>query len=404
MLSESECSARFGEKLDKFESGDLPSVTAKVLSAFTKRKVSGIKSGGFNAEVKDDRAKSIRCSLKAAEGFLYPLDKAFFFLSNKPVLVELDRVASVEFNRVDASGTANAARTFDITVHMKDMSSDLQFVNLQRSEYKELFRFLTAKKLRIKNIASSSYADGGRGDDDDDDDPYMARMQKEREAALAAEAEDDDDDDDDESDDEDFVAGDDSDVDEEYDEGDEEDDERMEKREKGKKDKGGSSSAPPKKRSRDDDASGSDDDDDDDSSGSEEEEKKPAKKGKKAMGIMGKKGASPKKKKAKKDADAPKARDHRLHALDEHRGARRRQGGEPRPQGHGGGQAVRRALEGDGRGRKGAVGGEGEGRQGAVRGGDEGVQGKGQGRRGERRRADGGGERQRQRLSVHGAG
>lgn len=35
----------------------------------------GIKSGGFNAESKEDRNKSIRCSLKAVDGFLYPLDK-----------------------------------------------------------------------------------------------------------------------------------------------------------------------------------------------------------------------------------------------------------------------------------------------------------------------------------------
>lgn len=29
-----------------------------------------------------------------------------------------------------------------------------QFVNLARGDYKELFRFLTSKKIRIKNIAA----------------------------------------------------------------------------------------------------------------------------------------------------------------------------------------------------------------------------------------------------------
>ena len=46
-----------------------------MLSAFTKKKVQGIKQGGFNGDSKDDRTKSIRCSLKATEGFLFPLDK-----------------------------------------------------------------------------------------------------------------------------------------------------------------------------------------------------------------------------------------------------------------------------------------------------------------------------------------
>ena len=91
-MTEDEISKRFGDKLDKFESGDMPSVVAKVVSAFAKRKVQGIKSGGFNADSKEDRNKSIRCSLKAVDGFLFPLDKAFFFISNKPVLLEFDRV------------------------------------------------------------------------------------------------------------------------------------------------------------------------------------------------------------------------------------------------------------------------------------------------------------------------
>ena len=63
-----------------------------MISAFTKRKVQGIKAGGFNADSGEDRSKSMRCSLKAAEGHLFPLDKAFFFISNKPCLIEFDRV------------------------------------------------------------------------------------------------------------------------------------------------------------------------------------------------------------------------------------------------------------------------------------------------------------------------
>lgn len=119
-LSESELEQRFGDKLDKFESGEMPSVLAKVISAFTKRKVIGIKAGGFNGDSREDRSKSIRCSLRAAEGFLYPLDKAFFFIANKPVLIEFDKIASIEFNRVDNKSSAAAARTFDITVHLDD--------------------------------------------------------------------------------------------------------------------------------------------------------------------------------------------------------------------------------------------------------------------------------------------
>jgi structure-specific recognition protein 1 len=221
-LSDEELSRRFDDKLDAVESGDLPAVVAKVFSAFCKRKVQMIKNreGGFNSHIDDDKAKSLRCSLKTNDGFLFPLDKSFFFIANKPVMVEFERISSIEFNRVDKS-SGSASRTFDITVHVKDGSGPHQFVNLQRSDYKELFRFLTAKKIRIKNIRAASDRAADFDDDDDgfaEDDPYMARMKREREEAAADD--DDDDDDDGSSEDDDFRPGGESDVDEEYDEGD----------------------------------------------------------------------------------------------------------------------------------------------------------------------------------------
>ena len=85
-LEADELQRRFGDKLELQESGDMPDVFAKVFSAFTKKKVQQIKASGFNGTSFDDKTKSIRCSMKAIEGFLYPLDKCFFFIANKPVL------------------------------------------------------------------------------------------------------------------------------------------------------------------------------------------------------------------------------------------------------------------------------------------------------------------------------
>eukprot|EP00316_Scyphosphaera_apsteinii_P020188 CAMPEP_0119308936 /NCGR_PEP_ID=MMETSP1333-20130426/12961_1 /TAXON_ID=418940 /ORGANISM="Scyphosphaera apsteinii, Strain RCC1455" /LENGTH=671 /DNA_ID=CAMNT_0007312817 /DNA_START=30 /DNA_END=2045 /DNA_ORIENTATION=+ len=218
-MDEDEVSNRFGGKLEQEEQGEMTDVIAKVISAFTKRKVQTIKAGGFNAD-KDDNRKSIRCSMKAVDGLLYPLDKCFFFIASKPVLLEFDRISSIEFNRVDKE--VSAARTFDLTLHMKDGSGTHQFVNLQRGDYRELFNFLTNKKIRIKNISTASQVDFGNSGDEDDgeDDPYRARVRASRPP------DDDDEDDDSEEDDEDFAPKEESDIDEEYDEGDAIDDER----------------------------------------------------------------------------------------------------------------------------------------------------------------------------------
>ena len=157
------------------------------------------------------------------------------------MLLHYDKISNIEFNRVNQQD--KAARTFDITVHMKDGSGAQQFVNLSRSDYKELFRFLGATKIRIKNINSATNA-AEDGDDDDDnaggeDDPYLQRVKRQRQQQQQG-GEDDDDDDDDESEgeDADFAPGGESDVDEEFDEGSEDDGERAAPKEKkAKKDK-----------------------------------------------------------------------------------------------------------------------------------------------------------------------
>jgi len=238
-LEADELQRRFGDKLELQESGDMPDVFAKVFSAFTKKKVQQIKASGFNGSSFDDKTKSIRCSMKAIEGFLYPLDKCFFFIANKPVLIHYDKISNIEFNRVNAQD--KNARTFDITVHFKDGSAAQQFVNLARSDYKELFRFLGATKIRIKNINSATNAAEGDDDDDDaggEDDPYLQRVKRQRQQQQQG-GDDDDDDDDDESEgeDADFAPGGESDVDEEYDEGSEDDGERAAPKKKAKKDK-----------------------------------------------------------------------------------------------------------------------------------------------------------------------
>ena len=73
---------------------------------------------------------------QANEGQLFPLEKSFFFICNKPVHIDFERIGSVEFNRVDKGSSASSARTFDITVHMKDGTGVHQFVNLPRGVYK----------------------------------------------------------------------------------------------------------------------------------------------------------------------------------------------------------------------------------------------------------------------------
>ncbi|EOD09756.1 hypothetical protein EMIHUDRAFT_452808 [Emiliania huxleyi CCMP1516] len=77
-LDSAELKRRFDDKLERSESGELVDLLPKVMCAFTKKKV---------------------VRPKANDGFLYPLDKCFFFVANKPLHIDFERIGSLEFNR-----------------------------------------------------------------------------------------------------------------------------------------------------------------------------------------------------------------------------------------------------------------------------------------------------------------
>lgn len=90
----------------------------------------------------------IKCSIKASEGFLYCLEKAFMFVPKPATYISYDQTTSITFSRV--GGAVSASRTFDITIHMKD-GSESQFSNINREEQKPLEDFFKTKNLRVKN-------------------------------------------------------------------------------------------------------------------------------------------------------------------------------------------------------------------------------------------------------------
>ena len=150
----------------------------------------------------------IKCSIKAAEGFLYCLEKAFMFVPKPATYISYEQTASITFSRV--GGAISASRTFDITIHMKGGAGESQFSNINREEQKPLEEFFKVKGLRVKNEMDedTSILAAALGD------PDMASSDEE---VVAARADRGSADEDEESVDEDFQADSESDVAEEYD-------------------------------------------------------------------------------------------------------------------------------------------------------------------------------------------
>jgi structure-specific recognition protein 1 len=151
----------------------------------------------------------IKCSIKASEGFLYCLEKAFMFVPKPATYISYDQTASITFSRVGAG--VSASRTFDITIHMKGGAGESQFSNINREEQKPLEDFFKTKGLRVKNEidedGSALLAAALRDPDMASSDEDVVDGRADRGSA----------DEDSESQDEDFKTDSDSDVAEEYD-------------------------------------------------------------------------------------------------------------------------------------------------------------------------------------------
>lgn len=150
----------------------------------------------------------IKCSIKASEGFLYCLEKAFMFVPKPATYISYEQTQSITFSRV--SGAVSALSTFDITVHMKNGAGSSQFSNINREDLKALEDFFKLKGLRVKNEIDEDANMMAAALRDED-------MASSEEEVVGARADRGSADEDEESVDDDFRAESDSDVAEEFD-------------------------------------------------------------------------------------------------------------------------------------------------------------------------------------------
>ena len=142
-----------GAKLQKEVRGASPDVFAKVLRGLSGAKLT--RPGAFRDQQGEGYA--VRCSYKSDDGYLYPLERAFFYIQKPPLLMPYDDVESIEFLRQAVGVTA--AKTFDLAVRMRS-GTDHLFRSIPRSEWANLFEWIQAKQLRIENFKEAQRGPG----------------------------------------------------------------------------------------------------------------------------------------------------------------------------------------------------------------------------------------------------
>ena len=204
-----------GAKLARAVTGPAAEVFTRVLKGLSGAKLT--RAGAFQARTHGGCA--VRCTFKADDGFLYPLERAFFYVHKPPMLFMHDDIASVEFQRQGGGAAGGAVRTFDLVLRLKGGAGagggggqEFQFRGINKLEWEPLFAFIQERGIRVANLAEAREGPGGAaarplalsagGDDDDDDDDDAGLRAARAEAGGGGGGEDDDDDSD-----EDFDAG-----------------------------------------------------------------------------------------------------------------------------------------------------------------------------------------------------
>lgn len=90
---------------------------------------------------------AIRCSLRANEGYLYPLERCLVFIQKPVVVINLENIICVECSRISEANVQQ--RSFDLTV--KARKEEFQFLGLERKELQNLLNYFSTKKVKVKS-------------------------------------------------------------------------------------------------------------------------------------------------------------------------------------------------------------------------------------------------------------
>lgn len=143
-LEDEDYEENYKDKLKKQYDAKTHIVLSHVLKGLTDRRV--IVPGEYKS--KYDQC-AVSCSFKANEGYLYPLDNAFFFLTKPTLYIPFSDVSMVNISR--AGQTSTSSRTFDLEVVLRSNRGSTTFANISKEEQQLLEQFLKSKNLRVKN-------------------------------------------------------------------------------------------------------------------------------------------------------------------------------------------------------------------------------------------------------------
>lgn len=126
-------------------------------------KLAAIQTGTF---ITSTGNKSLKCSSKANEGYLYLLKNGFLFIP-KIAYIEYCDIRVVEFSRVNLS--TRTAKTFDVRIIMKDKKEHM-FNGIQKVDFSAFENYLGAKQVDCRSeVGEEAYRTDHHSEDDSEE-------------------------------------------------------------------------------------------------------------------------------------------------------------------------------------------------------------------------------------------
>lgn len=125
----------------------------------------------------------IKCSVKANEGVLYPLEKCLIFLPKPTLLFNYSDISIVVFSRVSDT---SVARTFDMIIRLRN-GAEHPFSNISKEEFSFLEEYFGEKGVECKNELADEQTTLHQFDDEDESSPdedYVEGSDEENQSDL----------------------------------------------------------------------------------------------------------------------------------------------------------------------------------------------------------------------------
>ena len=144
-LTPEEITSKYGSELKPEMEGKLYDILSSLFNHLV-----GIKKIIVPGEFQSSRGtKAIKCSVRAAEGHLYPLRSSVVFI-HKPILyIRHSELKSVEFSRV-GQGTTGVSRSFDITLTKLRDDTQVTFLSIDKEEQKVLMAYFKQSGIKTR--------------------------------------------------------------------------------------------------------------------------------------------------------------------------------------------------------------------------------------------------------------